>query len=87
MAVRKRNNGAGRWAVLLAGGLAAVGFWAGVANGPQPAQAGPPETAIVQPSPTPSRINGDGRGQRAGTPRLSQPSAAMPAPRLRTRAS
>lgn len=36
MASIKRNNRFARWTVILATGLATVGFWSGIVNGPQP---------------------------------------------------
>ena len=50
MASVKRNNRFARWTVIVATGLATVGFWAGIVNGPPPlhntvAAAPPQQTA------------------------------------------
>ena len=85
MATAKRPNTPARWVVLVGTGLAAAGFWAGVINGPPPAQAGPQMVTASQfPAQAPNRsaINRSGRFSAPSLPRVQ-----APVPRFRTRGS
>ncbi len=98
MAAAKRDNTPARWAVVIASGLAALGFWTGIINGPQPAQANSNSGANIamarqSPSASPpfsstgsSSAGSSGRRQLGSQTTPSQPSTA-PTPRFRTRGS
>lgn len=87
MATTKRDNSPARWAVLLASGIAAAGFFGAIINGPQPAQAGPPRAAFVQPTSAPALVQNRTGGQRTSAPSISQAPRPLTAPRLRSRGS
>ncbi len=86
MAAKKRNNGPARWAVLLAGALAAAGFWTGVVTAPQPGQTGVAQAAAAPPAPAASQVQSQNGRQRFISPSIAQSPAFSP-PRLRTRGS
>ena len=92
MAITKRDNGPARWAVLLASGMAAAGFFGAIINGPQPVQAGPNQAgptrvAVVQPTQVPTPVPNRTPRQRITSPSIAQAPQFLPAPRLRTRGS
>ena len=81
----KRDNTPSRWTLVLASGVAAAGFWFGILNGPQPANATPPQ-ASVQTAATQNQFQGQ-TGSRFTSPSFPSPQISITAPRFRTRGS
>lgn len=84
----KRDNTSSRWVLGLASGVAAIAFWAGIVNGPQPANANPAPAQAAQSASTPRQFQGrSGSGSISPSQTRPQPQARVVTPRLRTRGS
>ncbi len=84
----KRDNTASRWVLGLASGAAALAFWAGIVNGPQPANANPAPAQVAQSASTSRQFQGQsGSGISNPSQTRPQPQARVVTPRLRTRGS
>lgn len=95
----RRNRKSARWAVLIASGVVAAGFYVAILNSPQPmqtnlqpVQAGPQPASFVSPAPAqPEPVSDDGANAPASSglsqPGTAQPPVFAPRPRLRSRGS